>query len=186
MNPTSADGVTPPNNPQASPDVTEEDKTLVDKFWEGGTHGYATRKDAERAVSAHRQAAVARELAASAREVERLTANLLDYREAFSEIKANGKSVSQVTMSMESVRACREEFSSIRAENAKLRAELAGAIVALKEAVDMAESLAQTMDYLGTGSDSRLAAKEQEADEKKIADFRTIIAALNPQPGAKG
>jgi hypothetical protein len=47
----------------------------------------------------------------------------------------------------------------------------------LIEAVDMAETLVASMDYLGTGTDHRWANKCKREDEEIIARFRAVIAA---------
>lgn len=58
-------------------------------------------------------------------------------------------------------------------------------LAALIEATDMAEGLVESMDYLGTGSDSQAARKEQKADEERIAHFRAIISAHTPNAKAQ-
>jgi hypothetical protein len=45
----------------------------------------------------------------------------------------------------------------------------------VRGAIDLAEGLHETHDYLGTGSDSKVADKEYAADARQIAGFRTAL-----------
>lgn len=70
--------------------------------------------------------------------------------------------------------------NALRAENERQEARIKELEATLTEALDMAESLVESMDYLGTGSDSRWADKQQKEDADKVAAFRKRLSATPP------
>lgn len=139
MTPNIADGVTPPNNPQATPIAAR----LSARYPRAPLALLFAIQDLER------------ELAASAREVEALRAEGLRQMAGWID--------------------CAKTVTTLDAENAKLRAELAAAREALQSIADEANSHHEHNPVSGV----------DRLPLGYCAILVTATDALNPQPGAK-
>lgn len=165
--------MTPPNNPQATPFLSDP---RPQRFaWAPGNYSckcWTCDKDFIGHKRAHLcapcayndagiQVAVARELAASAREVERLKAEMEPryFNRCLEETVAFGRDLEKHGYEM----MAKKDADDLRAENAKLRAELATAREALEYVL----------------------AEDEQTDGLTSIAKKVVIAALNPQPGAK-
>lgn len=69
-----------------------------------------------------------------------------------------------------------EDYDRLKQERDELAAQVEVMRATASEAIELADALVESMDYLGTGSDSRAAYAAQEVDRSEIIRLRSKIS----------
>ncbi len=77
-----------------------------------------------------------------------------------------------------SMRQCLE-IAELKLKLQAAEVKIAMLVEKFTKAVDMADGLVESMDYLGTGSNSKSAQVEQKHDRNKVQEFRRCISATS-------
>ena len=75
------------------------------------------------------------------------------------------------------LKATESERDKLQADYNKAMADVAMLRKELGNAIELADALVESMDYLGTGSNSKAANKEQQEDREEVQRLKDIIAA---------